>query len=1267
MITLPATLETEMNSLKRTPYSYITVEQFFPYWNQKVAGGATTYAHGHDACTSTDGTILFRARVMANGNLQVAAITGDDLDAPETWDTLWDATVYPGFVSPDWSANSGASFGGAVACAFGGTYFQVYAFKTDGSLWYTNFSLAGAFTGTGQVAAFSADDAMQIASCEVNEVFVLRNNLVESGLSSWHKDVYGADIIRIYNSGGWQQDTGFMFHTHADAHCLKDGPRSDAGSADVEAQWGFRPNGGISVSKVDDDTVLVTVSLRFWFRKAYTVHTQSISGFLYHRLSGLWERVFDNDDADFEEDNQLWVDGFCRGSAVDGRNIVTWVRMEEPADTEQIYGSEHLPRFSETVYAVVSGDGRYLTQYRHVGTAPDYSSASIVAVTGESGLKYLYAIGYTAVSQSNPAALLCDVPEAQKLFLDLSAGSYKLSRTNRWSLSGTINLSDGEAYFNEPLIAEGNLVRIYYGKAGDVVQIARGFIDMSSNQFTLASRANSTPLSFRAEFPLMATKSEVIDDMFPLTSAVIEPTDPGATATSKIINSETVDNAPAIPDGVAYQNGWWLLNKADWPGIFFSGQYPDLEGKLIYAMEASPWAMTGGGDIDLPPGEYGGPGAIAEEQPRKRGTFFSDISWITLEPRIDGMVQSSVRFGDNINYGNATFTALDGNVVSTALTRVNGLIQKIDWSHEGSVWNEVYQESCMAGLICRSVNDPLDGNGGGKKYVFAWEANSFFGLGDQPGRGSSLGDQAGRYWNTLVHDRPDYGSFTVDRNSGAGRFYLYLSDFDESNENWQADEAWVHKAVAHHAPTSNAYTAGIQSGRPIDMRLQVLGGTIHCFYRAYPTGTNPKQRWYKAFSYNSGHFGAGKFGLVGRGHAGIQWDVLYPGKDHIRNWNNTVHFWDAKAADALRDPTLEEIFERHAWYGFTQTEFRSVIDDDGPVSVTAGSYYNGYASPVENPCIDFVVNIDDNGGEAGLFVRATDNDDPFDNCVSLGIVANATYADSDSLVNAYVVKRRYSGGSEVNAGRDYSPIPFAVEPGNSYGVRISVRNEKYIVYIDGNYVGHFEDDTELGLYWGLFATGQDASFEAVRLPELHEVPENSLLDPNQTMMNAINKTVKQRHIKGVFRPDGNLLISRFSEHDTGPALDDTLVSSTVKSASNFLSVVEVQGAFTRATYTNETALASGRYYSLVENPDIMTTEACYVEAKALARQSMEAAHQLSAASLPDIRLEPEDASEVVSTRQDVNGTYIIDDTEFSFDLSGRKDEMRVSGRRQVIL
>lgn len=584
----------------------------------------------------------------------------------------------------------------------------------------------------------------------------------------------------------------------------------------------------------------------------------------------------------------------------------------------------------------------------------------------------------------------------------------------------------------------------------------------------------------------------------------------------------------------------------------------------------------------------------------------------------------------------------------------------------------------MAGLICRAIQI-------GKKYAFVWEANSDF------DNSSHLEDQAGRYWNSLVFDAPDFGNSTyppdLSGTKGANRLYLLISDYDEddpdwaettqadraANPNWQDEQLWLHRYVA-----GGIAAQGLTVGRPADLKMQVLGGTIHCFYRPY--AESPKWPWRHAFSHNAGFHSAGKFGLVGRGHSTIYWDVLWSLRDHLTKTRNVVDFCDIHMTDGVEDRTMEEVLRGYAWEGLTETEFRSFVNE-ASLTVAAGELYSGFYAPpgysqpakIENLTINFDLRIEDSGGEAGVYLKATSSTDPKQDCVYIGLTANTGYKNADNSLNCQAVYRRWQNGVELTGERDYSPSALHLKPGQTYPVRITVRDRLYSIWVAGNYIGHFgkvrESEEELKdaraeyCYFGLYALNSSATFENIYVPELFEIPTYALLDVNQAMKEAMTKVIGKRMIKGVFRPNGKLLLSYFDWHDAGPAFQNNLTQNQHQETDRFTSVCHVEGAYTYAVYASPVLLPRGRRFLQYHNPDLMLPEHCYREAKAIVKASAENMEQANFAGLPDIRLEPEDQDRIVVTQQAIDGDWLVNSVEFTFDMAERKSFMKVSTRK----
>ncbi len=1257
MKSLSANLVELSESLVRANISaQVTVEHFLPAWTVKVSGSSPGQCHGHAAAVAPDGAgagedILFRARsgstgAPTDGKLYIAVIKLDDLDDSTAWDGLWIDSGVTGLMHPYWGADSGAAHGGAMAAAWdGASHFRVFATLANGSLNYYDFDFDGALAGSGTVVALGTTSyslaSMQIAACSVTEVFVLRTEEVEPGYASWHKPIYGSKVKRYYFSGTWQLDpNSFLFHTHAEGHLLKDNADYNAASAAIQGQWGMRPCGGLAVNEIDANTVAVSWGQTFWKRWGPTMNNQGLATYLYYRDSGTWRRGDEAGIADYLLDLRLHFDTFARGSAIAGRQFVAWSQASEPTDIVQVNGAEVIPRPKEVVVARFSEDGKHLTQFLNLGSQTELTAAALVVVN-HAGTKLLYALGWRGVQESPAAAWLCEVPTAEQISMAQVAPGVQADWDNRWSMGLSLPLSNAaERYVAGTRLKPGNLMRFLFGLPDEQIQLAQGYIDLITPQLSLKQKAHRGKAVARADKYLLDTSAETIQDILPQNVLRIEPTKP-------------VKN-------VARHAGRWTLAPASWPDFFFPGDYPGLSGALFYELQSTPPAFTGGGPVDLPPGVYGGGGKVWDAKPADaRGHWFRDVVWLAQQATIDGSIQATVRMGDNINHPDFGGTAADGCPVTADIVRVDGQIERIDWgtpgchSQPGGVWNQVYQHATMAGLICEAVDI-------GRKYSFFWETDSALST------STHQEDQAGRFWNALVFDAPDYDDYAV----GANKLYFMLSDFDTTNPdwqdpadrvndlNWQNNQGWIHKVVA-----GGLTATGLTPGRPADLKMTIMGGTAYCFYRAYPTGANPRNPWRFAFSYNMGRFGAGRKGIVARGDSGIHWDVLWPLRNDIKQCDNFVGFRDIYLTDGVEDKPMEEILRGYAWQGYTKTRFRSIVDEASR-GVNAGATYM-YPDQVENICIDFDLTIAASGGEAGLILKANANVAPT-SYIQLGLAVHSTYSDGTTrVVNCQAVKRRFSASAEVVGARDYSPSPFPLLPGVPYPCRVTVRGPLYSIWVGGNLVGSFFDETQLSWYFGLYATGQNATFAAIHLPELYETPEFALLDVGQAMRDAMSKVIGRRRIKGVFQSDGALLLSYFKSHDQGPTLRDALVQNTSQEADRFKSAVKVEGAYTSATYVSPELALRGRRFDLINQPDLMFREHCLREAMAEVRSIAERMDLNTFIAPIDLRLEPEDEIGLtIAAQNKTDSRHYIESLSYNFKLGSEPQSLMQGATRR---
>ncbi|MCK6625505.1 MAG: hypothetical protein L6R45_10055 [Anaerolineae bacterium] len=1280
-ITLSPTLTTEMGSLSRRHASKATVERWLPEWTPKISGLSANkyeqYAHGHAACEAANANgsgedVLFRARSGSwsdpfDGVLYIAVIKGTDLDDPTTWESKWAHTGQGGLMRPAWYNNVEsipASNGGSIAAAWSGSFFRVFFCHTNGNLYYRDYNTSGGLvTGTTLVASLGTDTysmaSMQIASCAWNEVFVLRTELIEASQASWHKPIYGSTIHRLsWTGSAWTDWPAFPFTYQHEAALVRDSQLTygaapnEWGAASAQkiiAQWGKRPCGGLAANDLGDNRVVVSAGFTFWRRYGYDTHNQGILTYIYDRSNGQWERGVETDISDYVGE-RLDYAVFARGSKIDGKNVLVWSRYVEPSDYDQLEASLSLPRVREVVYAVFDATGKALTQYEYLGDPGDLTCASLVALN-HAGQKFIYALGWRAVYQSPPAALLCTVPSPTDL--ELYCDGWKVTANNRYGMDVDLDVADASILFQEdsPLGA-GHLVKVYAGTPEELTQIGQGRVDLITPSFSLEQETHRAKVAARAEKGLLDPRSEELSEILPQNTLVIEPTDP-------IIH-------------IGSHKGYWETVKLEWPAKFseFSGIYSSLNGRLAYRLKSFPYANTGGDQ------GKGYPGMVLDQRPQHKGTWWNDAAWTDLSPMVDGSIEATVRFGDVGNFGDFHFWDRRNQHLYITVVRSNTMINSLQWrlnSYGGSVVNQPKQMACAAYLMCHAAEM-------GKKFAFVWEAstaaNTTYNSNDQvppewigrskPFSASSHTDDT---WKKENFDRCDFYPYSL----GYNKLYLVESDYDDSDPNWAKNSKWIHKVVA-----GGIDATGLTPGYPADLKMTVLGGVIYCFYRPTQRDGQPKSQWRFAFSYKAGRFGAGRFGFGGRGHAGIQWDDYYyaygtsknpTGRVLIPKYDNYVDFWDIKATDAVMDRPMEEVLRRRCWQGFTPTEFRSLVNEAGPM--TGSGTIRAYAPPVENLTIDFKMSLSAMGGEGGVICRAVNQAAPLSGAhVRLGLVVNGGLPGAGGTVTSYLVKRVYNAsGQEVTTEREYSPFPLYLHNTWPLPIHVTVRGNIYSMWIAGNYAGHFRDSTEGGLYFGLYAVGASATFTQIYVPELYEVLENSTLEVNQTIFDAIKSMLGKRALKGVFQPNGALKLSYFETHDTGPTFQDTLTQSAVRLSDRFFSIVRVDGAYTWAVYASEVLLKLGRRFMQASFPDIFHREFCYREARNIAIRAAEDQVQATFEGLPDYRVQPEDKIEIFVDEQNIAGHYLVDDVSHTFQMDQDDPQAgsTISTRRSVII
>jgi hypothetical protein len=96
-------------------------------------------------------------------------------------------------------------------------------------------------------------------------------------------------------------------------------------------------------------------------------------------------------------------------------------------------------------------------------------------------------------------------------------------------------------------------------------------------------------------------------------------------------------------------------------------------------------------------------------------------------------------------------------------------------------------------------------------------------------------------------------------------------------------------------------------------------------------------------------------------------------------------------------------------------------------------------------------------------------------------------------------------------------------------------------------------------------------------------------------------------------------------------------------------------------------LDKGRHFLMAHNPDISHYEFAHREAVAILTETAERQNEATFDGLPDLRVEPEDATPVQVAIQSVAGDFLIDSVRLRVNLEGNEAAMSLGTRGAVVL
>lgn len=564
---------------------------------------------------------------------------------------------------------------------------------------------------------------------------------------------------------------------------------------------------------------------------------------------------------------------------------------------------------------------------------------------------------------------------------------------------------------------------------------------------------------------------------------------------------------------------------------------------------------------------------------------------------LNGSIEASVRMGLS-GYWNNTQT-LSLYPLPVTVRMVNGYHSYFYKTGYSALVK--YADYSAVGLIARAQ----DGN---RFYAFVWE-----------GAWSRLQSDV---WPVLsTKDRIDSNGLGFADNA----LCLYLFDSDGAGVTYRGLLA---KNTGH----------GLSLGSIAHLKLTLDHSTLRCFYRADSTTA-----WSLAFSYTeAAGFGAGPFGLYGRGMGGPEADRHHPGLPV--EYRNRAWLWDIKISEAARSASLEEVIRRVAWAGGVECDTDVAISDAS--RVLSGSSYL-YSSTAVDPWLETEVTLT-TGQEAGFLLRAVNTS----NGLRLGLTPGSVGTAKLSLSTV-------AGG--VVTVRQTCPISFAVPAGVALPLRVAALGHWYSAWLGGLHLGtfYYEYAGDKGL--GVYGTG---TFANVRMPELFELPGAFTMRAGESVYQALRRLFGSRRLRRFLTPTGQLRLSYFTTRDDGGDVIDRMFRSTRLLSDDFISHARVTGGLGWAEYKSHTLLLRGRRFVSPVIPSLRSREAMYQEARAIVTESGESLERSVFVGYPNLAWELEDQISQVVTLQGVNGDFIID----SLGLAWQDGELvQVVGARQYFI
>lgn len=364
----------------------------------------------------------------------------------------------------------------------------------------------------------------------------------------------------------------------------------------------------------------------------------------------------------------------------------------------------------------------------------------------------------------------------------------------------------------------------------------------------------------------------------------------------------------------------------------------------------------------------------------------------------------------------------------------------------------------------------------------------------------------------------------------------------------------------------------------------------------------------------------------------------------------TIRFGDLRVNDNAPPLTVEEAFRNYgSWAGIHNFNFNRLLDIPSATANVSGITGTGW---VIEPLYDAL---------AGPNMMVRYHKTQKRHGIVLNSVGNSLYFEILFDSNGYP-------SIEQSGTIRYSiPVPTPAEADVDIVFRQQQLNDNQdiiwrsiTIYMNGRWITSWSDyyteafgDIQVGL---IAHKGDTVEFTDLVVPELHDTIEYGALDPGETAMGGLQRTMEGRYLQFFMRHDGTIRAWKKKQRDVVYDFTNNPFSfSKQNDHGALITHARMMGAYIWSEAIDEDLIRKfGHRFQEVDNSMLLTTKECTEEANNELKRSQEAAFMAQVESHHVPLIEPED-------RVETDGqTWIITDisTGFNRNFIGSQFDLR---------